>query len=230
MAVVARKRKGAVYGTNVGNLVAPVAKPRTLPQTAGGAFTPTAGGTAPDPAPTADATYIAQAAKRAFERQQRLQQLNLEDQQDVSDSGEQRRRFDEEVPKTQQSAKQNAARAGLFYSGTLGKQLGEINTKAERSRGDMARDLARRQAARLAARQAIEQGAPIEDAAAWAENIDRQIDRDSQTAELGALAPMPAENPVAPRLKPSLQRTKEKKTKKYNWGDGKGRVHSRPKR
>ena len=207
----ARRRGAAVYGANINKVAGTVRNVNTqrLPQTGGGAFVPYAPGNDEAQA-TPDAQYIAEAAKRAFERQQQLQQLNSQDANDTTDTNEQRRRYDENVVKQVQASKQNAAKAGLFYSGTLGKQLGEQETAATRQRSDMATQLARRQSARAAARQALEQGADLDEAAAYAASIDRQIDRDSSAAELGALAPLPAENPFAPRTRAPVQRKKSK--------------------
>lgn len=148
-----------------------------------------------------DATYLADAALRAFKRRQELGQLALEDSHDSTDHQEAIRRLAEQRAPALQNTKQTANKQGLFYSGQLGKRLGEVERDFTRQEGDQGRDYDRRRAAREAARRAIESGAPLEEAAAAAAAADRQIERDAERADENALAEnaAPTAAPAAPR-------------------------------
>lgn len=155
--------------------------------------------------PPLDATYFSEAALRAFQRRQRKQELDTEGSYDRTDLGESIRRLAEQRGETLQGTKETAAGQGLFYSGQLGKRLGQVETDFTRRQGDMQRDFDRREAGREAARAAIDSGAPLEEAAAAAAATDRQIQRDTEAADAGTLARNPAPKPAAAK-KPAPRR------------------------
>lgn len=145
---------------------------------------------APSPAPLLDDAQAAAARAQAlFDRTQSLAGLQQQGIYDANDLAEARRRLLEQQPKDEQAAKEAANRQGLFYSGVLGKQLGDIETSYARQIADQQAAYARREAARLAAIDALKQGAPLSDAAITADEIGRQETRDAATAAAGGLAP-----------------------------------------
>lgn len=162
----------------------PAASPPGQPQQAGTPFAP-------------DAQYLAEAASRQFERQQAMQQLTTTGENDKTDTAEALRRLLQKAPDERRGIKEGANRAGLFYSGHLGKSLGDYEANLAQQQGDINTDAQRREDARAAARRAIEQGAPLEEAAALAESATRQVDRDTQAADAGALVP-PVVTPPRP--------------------------------
>jgi hypothetical protein len=146
-----------------------------------------------------DAEYLAAAAQRQFERTQALQGLTTQSSTDKADTAEAIRRLTSAAPEQRQGIKQSANRAGLFYSGQLGKQLGNFEADLTQRQGDVTTDWQRREDAREAARAAIEQGRPLEEAAALAEAAGRQVNRDAVAADNYMLAPPPAAA-VAPKV------------------------------
>jgi hypothetical protein len=154
---------------------------------------------APKPAPkpaaaspyAPDAEYFTTVAQQRFKRNQQLNQLTEQGAYDRTDFQEGLRRLHEQQPKDLQTVRENAARQGLFYSGQLGKQEGDVNTDYARRQSDSQLSFDRREAARAAARRALLAGASIEQAAALAASIDRRLDRDAQSAAAGTLARNP---------------------------------------
>lgn len=177
--------KGTMPGVAIGQ--PPPQSPPGQPQQAAAGFTP-------------DAEYLAAAAQRAFERTQALQSLTTQRETDQADTAEAIRRMLSQAPEQRQSIKQGANKAGLFYSGQLGKQLDTYESDLRRRQGDIELDFQRRENARAAARQAIESGMPLEQAAALAESATRQIARDTEAANAGALVPTPTPAAPAPRV------------------------------
>lgn len=80
---------------------------------------------APDPR---DATYFNDIAKLEQFYSTRKADLQAGSDQDTRDLAKSNADLDVQRPKDDLSAKQNANKAGLFYSGFLGKNLGEIET------------------------------------------------------------------------------------------------------
>jgi hypothetical protein len=154
-----------------------------------------------------DAEYLAAAAQRQFERTQAIQGLTSQSSTDKSDTAEAIRRLTSAAPEQRQGIKQGANKAGLFYSGQLGKQLGNFEADLTQRQGDINLDMQRREDARAAARAAIEQGAPLEEAAALAESAGRQVQRDATAADNNMLVPPPAA-PAARVVKPAAPRRK----------------------
>lgn len=186
-----RRRRPVVASIN-----APAtARPPKAPTVAPIAATPPA----PKPAEFApDSQYLADAAQRAFERQQKITQLNTESRIDTTDFNEALRRMTESRAGVEQQTRQTANKQGLFYSGQLGKRLGDVATDFTRRQSDAQLQYDRREAARRAAIAAIEAGAPLEEAAAMAAAADRQLARDQEAADARALAQesAPAPTPV----------------------------------
>lgn len=83
------------------------------------------GTAAPDPR---DAQYFNDVAKLEQYYATRKADLEAGSQQDIRDLAKSNADLDVQRPKDDLSAKQNANKAGLFYSGFLGKNLGEIET------------------------------------------------------------------------------------------------------
>jgi hypothetical protein len=154
---------------------------------------------APNPANqfAPDAQYLAEAAQRQFDRIQAMNALTSQAGSDQNDTTEAIRRLLAPAADQRQTIKQNANRQGLFYSGRLGKQLTDFETDLTQRQGDIQNDFDARERARAAARSALEQGAPLEEAAALAEAAARQVQRDTDAAAVNALAPPPPA-PAAP--------------------------------
>jgi uncharacterized phage infection (PIP) family protein YhgE len=159
-----------------------------------------------------DAQYLAQAAQAQFQRQQQLDQIKAQHEAGLSAYNESVRRASEDVPQQRQQVSQSANKQGLFYSGQLGKQLGDYETMVARQRADLQNQFSSEEKAREAARTAILQGEPIDTAAAKAEAVQRQIERDSQAASQNALAPTPVPKRRAiPKPKPKPRRRRRKR-------------------
>jgi hypothetical protein len=155
-----------------------------------------------------DAEYLAGAAQRQFDRTQAIKGLTTQGSQDKADTAEAVRRLLAKAPEQRQGIKQSANRAGLFYSGQLGKNLNNFEADLTQTRGDIDQGYQRREEARAAARAAIEQGMPIEEAAAMAESATRQVGRDSVAADNYMLAPPPPAATAGPVVKPAAPRRK----------------------
>jgi hypothetical protein len=89
---------------------------------------------APDPR---DAQYFNDIAKLEQYYATRKADLQAGADQDVRDLATSNQALNEQRPKDDLSAKQNANKAGLFYSGFLGKNLGEIETSYAKRRADL---------------------------------------------------------------------------------------------
>jgi hypothetical protein len=136
-------------------------------------------GTAPSKLDPRDSQYFSQIAKLRFQQGvgiRDIEQAQGWDDEDLTTSLERRGR---RLPEDTLNAKNNANKAGLFYSGALGKQLGDINTTYTDDVADINKGYTRRSAVRTAARQALEMGLPIDEAAAWTEAVGRQEGRDA---------------------------------------------------
>jgi hypothetical protein len=153
---------------------------------------------APNPANqfAPDAQYLAEAAQRQFDRIQAMNALTSQAGSDQNDTTEAIRRLLSGAPEQRQTIKQNANKQGLFYSGQLGKQLNSYEADLTQRQGDIQLDFDARERARAAARAALEQGAPLEEAAGLAEAAARQVQRDTDAAAANALAPPPAAAPA----------------------------------
>jgi hypothetical protein len=162
----------------------PGANPPPVPQGAADVFHP-------------DAAYYADAAKRTFEADQQRSQLEQQGAYAKTDFDEALRRMMEKQPLDVQAAREAANRQGLLYSGTLARQEGDINVGYLRSRADQQQSYDRAAAAREAAMKAIASGMSIDDAAAMAAAVDRQLARDQAAADAGNLVPNETTKPPA---------------------------------
>lgn len=190
-------------------LRAAVAPPRPTAPAAPAA--PAAGAT-PPAAPAQiipDAQYLAGLAQKQFERTTAINALNSQTDDDKTTTAEAIRRLLQRVPDERRQISEGANRQGLFYSGQLGKRLGDYQAEVTRQEGDFTGDLGRREAAREAARKAIEAGAPLEQAAMLAAAADRQIGRDEDAAAAGTLVADVAP-PVATTVKPAAKKKKRR--------------------
>jgi hypothetical protein len=193
-----------------GGLAHPIASGGAVPPPAPAPGAPQGGA---DPAPaapfTGDASYWADQALRNFQRKQQVDQLTQQSAYDKTDFQEALRRRVAQHPKDIQSTQEGANRQGLFYSGQMGKRLGDLETQYTRENSDAQQAYDRREAARSAARTAIEQGAPLEEAAALAAAADRATTSASSAADAGMLVPNqpPAPAPAAPPKPVPVQHT-----------------------
>lgn len=89
---------------------------------------------APDPR---DAQYFNDVAKLEQYYATRKADLQAAGDKDARDLATSNQALDVQRPKDDLSAKQNANKAGLFYSGFLGKNLGEIETSYAKRRADL---------------------------------------------------------------------------------------------
>jgi hypothetical protein len=175
-----------------------------------------------DPAPfQPDAEYYAGAAERTFQAGEQRATLDQQSTYSTTDFNEALRRLLEKQPKDVQAAREAANRQGLLFSGTLGRQEGEINTSYLRQQSDLRQGYDREAAAREAARRAIEAGLSVDDAAARAAAVDRQTTRDTASADAGTLAS------EAPKPKPAANKTdRTVKRKRGSYTPGTKRRHA----
>lgn len=187
----------------------------------GGPVQPPAAPQAPRAAATfaPDATYLAEAAQRQFARQTQLNELQAQSEHGRTIQQEAIRRLMESVGEQRQQTSQSYNKAGLFYSGQLGKALGGIETAVARQRADIQGNFDAEERAREAARNALLQGAPLEEAAALAANVERQLGTDAGLAEAGALAPTPV--PAPAQAAPKRDKTRVRNGRReYQWPNG----------
>lgn len=202
---MARKRNyrmtssGAI-GLNTASAMRAMAAPSAMPATAA----PVAPARSPAVF-TPDASYIAEAAQQQFNRTNSVNQLNQQSEAERTNLQEAIRRIGEDAVGQRQATREGANKQGLFYSGQLGKRLGDLESAIARQRADLQTRFDQSEVAREAARQAILQGAPLETAALQAASVERQIGRDESAAASNSLAPNPSPRP---RPKPKPKRKK----------------------
>ena len=180
-----------------------------------------------------DAQYLAEAAQRQFERQTRLDELKAEGEAQRTATQEAMRQLMQGAPEQRQQINQGAARQGLFYSGILGKRQGDFESQLVRQRANVQGQFDTQQRAREAARAAILRGAPLDEAAAKAAAVERQIQRDTQAASNNQLAPTPPPKATAkPKPKPTAKprRRPKPKPRAGNVHVGSGSTHRRRKK
>lgn len=161
---------------------------------------------------TPDAEYLADQARRSFERKQAADRIKTEQQQDVTDTQEAIRRLLARGDDDRRGITEGANKQGLFYSGHLGKSLDDYQAGVMREQSDLNLEAQRRADARSAAVTALDQGAPIEEASALASLAARNVDRDSRAGALGLLAPIPAAPKPKPKPKPVVVASKPQRT------------------
>lgn len=186
--VVRRQLPGAVKGG------LPTVGPST-PRAPSAPAAPGAGAPSATPgAPAAGGSTLADDAQSAAERaalkfRTDNDRATIEQQgaYDRTDFQEALRRMATQRPKDERATREGANRQGLFYSGQLGKRLGELAVDYQRREGDARSEFDRREAAREAARRALESGMSIDDAAISAQLAERQVGRDAEAADAGGL-------------------------------------------
>ena len=188
-----------------------VPKPAPVASPTGGAQAPTAARTAAVFTP--DAQYLAEAAQAQFNRTNRINQLNAEQENDRAVYQEATRRLMEGVPEQRQQISEQANRQGLFYSGQLGKRLGDLEAGVARQRADMRMSYDTEQRARQAARAAILAGEPLETAAMRAASVERSLAKAAEAASQNQLAvnPKAREHKPKPKPKPKPRRKKRRR-------------------
>ena len=160
---------------------------------------------APNPTPDPrDSQYFSERANDEFNAQNQLSQLDEQAKNDAADRKQALDLLREQLPRQQNAAKNSANKAGLFYSTTLGNDLGDIQTQNLRNTQRVNEEYDRRARAQAAARQAIQQGLSLQDAALMAQAVDRQTQRDQDAANTQALAYEPTgQNPTTGQVKTS---------------------------
>jgi hypothetical protein len=190
--------------TGPGTYPRPVATPSV-------ALSPNGAPNGTPPAPSApspfagDSQYVADVANLNFNNTQKVNDLSAQSGYDRTDLTEALRRRVEGNRKTVKGTNESYNRSGLLFSGKLSEAQTDIATQEQQAQADMQQAFSRREASRLAARQAIEAGYPIEQAALFAQAVDRQTARDQTSAANNQL---PVNTPSAPSLPaPSTPRT-----------------------
>lgn len=177
----------------------------------GGAAPPPSAAPPAQPQDPRDSTYFSTVAKLDFQKANALNKLNTQESTQRQDLTTALQRMSAQRPADELKITQGANNAGLFYSGQLGKQMGDYANKYEQNVSDRNLSFDRSQAARVAARQAIEQGYTIDQAAALAAATERQTGRDMNNQDIGATDASPAAagpaTPGAPRffLRPGVK-------------------------
>jgi hypothetical protein len=149
-----------------------------------------------------DAQYYAEQAQRLFQKNQQLASFDTAHTRDTTQLSEALRQMREQQPLQEGQATVGANKAGLFYGSALGNQLGQIAKTYAQRQSQAQTTYQQAEDARAAARAALEQGYTLDDAAARAAAVDRQIGRDQSAADAGALV---AETPTAPTTVAAIQ-------------------------
>jgi hypothetical protein len=147
--------------------------------------------TTPAPTPPVDVRdsgYYGWLAQRTGEVNQQQIAWDAQEAGDTQARTEALRRLAQQRPENLLAADRSANRAGLFYSGALGKQRGDIEADYVRTVSDTNATYQGAHDAREAARQALLSGFSVEQAAQMAAAADRMAERDQALAESGSLA------------------------------------------
>jgi hypothetical protein len=189
-----------------------VVHPATMIPVRGGLIPAPTAPAAPKPGVlTPDSEYFAGAAQRAFALNQGLAANDAEATQLAAARTEALRRLSDQQPRDESAATIGANKAGLLHSTTLGNSLSDLAQSYIRQRSDVQSTYDTNEAARVAARKALEEGAPLDDAAARAEAADRQITRDSESAAANSLVPNPPAKPKVPRVTPTILKPRRRR-------------------
>ncbi len=127
--------------------------------------------------------------------------INALDQQDAADETSYRealRRMQAQQPRDQQAARESANKAGLFYSGTLGKNLGDIATQYAQRQADAQAARQQRANDRASQKAALQSGFNIDIGDLAQAAAARQIGEDTQAADAGFLVRDLGTGSVAP--------------------------------
>lgn len=151
------------------------------------------------PASPIDATYLAEEAQRQAKLAADHAQLVQEGAYDKQDLTEAIRRMAIAQGHDTEATRVTANKQGLFFSGQLGKRIGDVNTAYTQRQGDAQQGFDRREAARQAASAALDQGYTLDQASGLAASADRKVAADQQAALGGYLVPdAPASSPQTP--------------------------------
>lgn len=153
-----------------------------------------------------DASYLTGIARLRHQINQRNSELSRESTEDKTNYEENLRRLNEHEPVAGQRADESFNQQGLFYSGKLGEERGNIAKQYARQRADALQGFQGRENARAEARRALEAGYSIEEAAEMAAAADRQLDRDQGAADAGYLVANEPEAAAAPGASPAAVR------------------------
>lgn len=169
-----------------------------------------------------DSEYFAGAAQRTFALNQGLAANDRQATELAAARDEALRRLSEQQPRDEGATRIGANKAGLLNSTTLGNQMSDLAQSYVRQRGDVQSEYNTQEAARVAARKALEEGYPLDDAAAMAESADRQIGRDADSAAANSLVRNPASVVPAvrkvPKVTPRILRPKAPRRRKIAMG------------
>ncbi len=146
--------------------------------------------------PVQDPAFLAWQAQRQNEIGQTKAGYDAADRSEGLARAEAIRRLGTQKPTDVRKTSENFNKAGLFYSGQLGRAQDELQANYLQREGDINSRYDAAAEARRAARQALDQGYPLEVAAQLAASADRRISSDAEAADAGVLA-VPATAPAA---------------------------------
>jgi hypothetical protein len=154
-----------------------------------------------------DAQFFADQAGRQFKANNQIAGTQQQSAYDQTDYQTALQRLATQQTQAQDNQRNSYNQRGLYYSGAYGKAQGDLADQYAQQRADMADNLQRKEASRQAAIAAIQQGMPLDDAAAAAEAADRQLARDTTAADSNSLVMNPAVK-VKPKPKPKPKKKK----------------------
>lgn len=136
-----------------------------------------------------DAEYYRQMAKLEYTRDESIKDINLDEGYDSANLHKAIRLLQEQRPQDQTNAKESANKAGLFYSGQLGKQLGDIEVDYTRRQQDLQGDYDYRKSQRDLGRERAIRGVGLDGADLLGEAQGRATTRDAALADAGLFGP-----------------------------------------
>lgn len=142
--------------------------------------------------PSSDPNYIDSAYALALANQRaninaKLSQVQQEDANDETTYREALRRMDTQRPRDDSAAKASANKAGLFYSGTLGKNLGDIATSYAQKQADMLNSRQQRANTRQSQLAQLNAGYDVDVSGIADDAISRGLTSDTAMADAGYL-------------------------------------------
>jgi hypothetical protein len=177
-----------------------------------------------------DSQYATNAANLKAQLGFKTAQVEQDDANDETSYREALRRMEAQRPRDDQSAKESANKAGLFYSGTLGKNLGDIATNYQQRADDAGAARQSRANQRSAQKTALQSGYDVDIGDLAQSAAERKIANDTTAADAGYLVRdlgSGAQAPVAKAVVPVASAAKPavvKKTKVKPLGSAVGRA------
>jgi hypothetical protein len=162
--------------------VAAAFAPGQAPQTAGPASDSNA-----DLKSFLDSQYATNAANMKATLGFKQAQLEQDDANDETSFREALRRMDAQHPRDDQAAKESANKAGLFYSGTLGKNLGDIASNYAQRSADATEARQARSNQRSAQKSALASGYDVDIGDLAQSAAERKLSDDTSAADGGYL-------------------------------------------